>query len=305
MISATVSSGGIDKVLNSGTATGTVVSVGGDEYVQSGGVASGAQVLFDGLQHVFSSGVAISTTVSEGGEEVIYFGGVASGLTVLGDSDLVDSGEVVNSGDGTLDATLSGTGYIVQSGGGDLVIGGNGADFFGTVLVSGGTIELATSGAIGAAGFSFVEPATGSAVLQIDAADAPAANGTFANILVDFSGAHEDVDLRSIAYVAGASAAIVGGNLVLTEGATTYTFDLAGTTAGAYPVLSDGHGGTLIDPTAAAPHKAVDPKVLAFAHSLAAFAPADAANSALVSSTSPTGQTPFLHATASAGAARL
>jgi len=59
-------------------------------------------------------------------------------------------------------------------------------------------------------------------------------------------------------------------------------------------VLSDGHGGTLIDP-----------KAIAFAQTAAAFAPVDAAKTALVSSTSPAGQTPFLHATASAGAGRL
>jgi hypothetical protein len=63
-------------------------------------------------------------------------------------------------------------------------------------------------------------------------------------------------------------------------------------------VLSDGHGGTLIDP------KAVHPKVVAFAQAAAAFAPSDAAKTALVSSTSPTGQTPFLHATGSVGAGR-
>jgi hypothetical protein len=54
------------------------------------------------------------------------------------------------------------------------------------------------------------------------------------------------------------------------DGAATYIFDVAGTTAGAYPVVSDGHGGTLIDPTPAAP-KALDPRVLAFAHAAAAF----------------------------------
>jgi hypothetical protein len=43
---------------------------------------------------------------------------------------------------------------------------------------------------------------------------------------------------------------------------------------------------------------------LAFAHA-AAFAPSDAANTALVSSTSPSGQTPFAHTAASAGAGRL
>ena len=91
---------------------------------------------------------------------------------------------------------------------------------------------------------------------------------------------------------------------MLIDGGKTYTFDIAGTTAGAYPVLSDGHGGTLIDPIPAAAHKALDSKVLAFTHALAGFAPSDAANTALVSSTSPTGETPFLHATASAGAGR-
>jgi len=123
-------------------------------------------------------------------------------------------------------------------------------------------------------------------------------------VISNFNSSSEDIDLASIAYVAGASAAIVGSTLVLTDGGKTYTFEIAGTTAGAYPVLSDGHGGTLIDPTAAAP-KAIDPKVLAFAHAAAAFAPSDAANTALVSSTSPTRPTPFLHAAASAGAGRL
>jgi len=79
--------------------------------------------------------------------------------------------------------------------------------------------------------------------------------------------------------------------LVLTDGGETYTFTLAGGIAGAYPVLSDGHGGTLIDP-----------KALAFAQNAAAFAPTDAAKTALVSATSPTAQTPFTRAVASASA---
>jgi hypothetical protein len=150
----------------------------------------------------------------------------------------------------------------------------------------------------------FTEPTTGSAVLQIDAGDAPAAGGTFANVISNFSGANDDIDLRSIAFVAGASASVVGSTLTLSDGGKTYKFTLAGTIAGAYPVLSDGYGGTLIDPTAGAP-KAIEPKVVAFAHAAAAFAPPDAAKTALVSSTSPAGHTPFLHATASAGAGRL
>jgi hypothetical protein len=170
------------------------------------------------------------------------------------------------------------------------VLKGADAGFSGRAVIEGGTIELATSGALGTANVQFVEPAVGSAVLQINAADAPAAGGTFANKIEDFSGAHEDIDLRSIAYVAGASATVTGSRLLLTDGGKTYTFIVGGTIAGAYSVLSDGHGGTLIDP-----------KAVAFTHAAAAFAPADAGKTALVSSTEPT-VTPFAHATASASA---
>ena len=114
----------------------------------------------------------------------------------------------------------------------------------------------------------------------------------------NFNAAGEDIDLRSIAFVAGASASVVGSTLVLHDGGKTYTFDIAGTTAGAYPVLADGHGGTLIDPIPAAAPKALDPTALAFAHAAAAFTPSGAANTALASSTSPAGQTPFAHAAA-------
>jgi len=204
---------------------------------------------------------------------------------------VIDDGEVRISGAATLAGTLSGSGAVIETGGGTLVISGSDAAFDGKAAISGGTIELATSGAIGSGYVEFVEPSTGSAVLQIDAADAPAAGGTFADKIVNFSGANEDIDLASIAFVSGASATVSGGVLVLSDGGATYKFTLAGGIAGAYPVLSDGHGGTLIDP-----------KALAFAQTAAAFAPPDAANAALVSSTAPTAQTPFAHAAVSATA---
>jgi hypothetical protein len=82
--------------------------------------------------------------------------------------------------------------------------------------------------------------------------------------------------------------------LALTDGGKTYAFDVAGTTAAGYQAVSDGHGGTLIET-----------KATLFAQAAAAFAPATAAKTALVSSGSPTAQTPFAHATASASAARV
>jgi hypothetical protein len=45
----------------------------------------------------------------------------------------------------------------------------------------------------------------------------------------------------------------------------------------------------------------IDPKALAFAQTAAAFAPADAAKTAVISSTAPTDRTPFLHAAAGHG----
>jgi autotransporter passenger strand-loop-strand repeat protein len=252
-------------------------------------------LLSGGLAYVYSGGLDNDAVVSSGGTETISSGGTAVGLSVLAGGVLVDDGEARIAGAGTLAGNLSGSGAVIETGGGTL--GLSGADdlkFAGKAVISGGTIELATKDALGSGYVQFVEPATGSAVLQIDAADAPKAGGTFANVISNFSGANEDIDLTSIAFVSGASATVVGSTLVLTDGGKTYTFDVAGGIADAYPVLSDGHGGTLIDP-----------KAIAFTQTAAAFAPSDAAKTAPVSSTSPMAHTPFLHATASATAARF
>jgi autotransporter passenger strand-loop-strand repeat protein len=286
-----VLNGGVEDVMASGTTTGTVVSSGGKQIVSSGGLASGARVLSGGQEYVYSGGRATGATISSGGAETISSGGVASGLALLSGGVLIDEGEVRIVGAGKLAGTVSGSGSIVEAGGGDVLLSGSGAAFGGRAVISGGTLELATAGALGTGSVDFVEPATGSAVLQIDAGDAPTAGGTFANVISNFSGANEDIDLRSIAFVAGASATVSGGVLTLSDDGKTYKFDLAGSIAGAYPVLSDGHGGTLIDP-----------KAIAFTHAAAAFAPSHAAIAALVSSTSPTSRTPFAYATASAGA---
>jgi len=275
---------------------------GGTEYVEASGTVSGAVVDGGGVAYVSSGGVAVGATVSIGGKLFISSSGTANGLAVAAGGQLTDNGQVVISGAGTLAGTLLGSGTIAEAGDGDLVLSGVGAKFAGGAVISGGTIELAVAKALGSGYVEFVAPSTGSAVLQIDAADAPGPGGTFANTISNFNSSGEDIDLASIAFVAGASASVVGSQLVLTDGGETYKFNIAGTTAGAYPVLSDGHGGTLIDPIAAASHKAIDPKVLAFTHATAAFAAPDAAAAALVSSISPAGQTPFAHAAASATA---
>jgi autotransporter passenger strand-loop-strand repeat protein len=271
-----VLSGGIAYALAKGTITGALVSSGGREIIESGGLANEVKVLGGAAAYVYSGATDARAVVSSGGAEAISAGGMATALTVLAGGVLTDNGEVRIAGAGTLDGRLLGSGSIVETTAGVLVL-------------ESGTIELSTASALGTGAVQFVEPATGSAVLQIDAADAPAAGGMFANTIINFNGPHEDIDLRSIAYVSGATAKVVGSSLVLTDGGATYTFNIAGNAAAAYPVLSDGHGGTLIDP-----------KAVAFAQTAAAFAPTDAAKAALVSSASPAGLAPFAHAAASA-----
>jgi autotransporter passenger strand-loop-strand repeat protein len=309
----TVSSGGALTVLSGGAASGAVLSSGGEEVVSSGGdgfattissggkaaiyaagTAVGTTLLSGGLEYILSGAGAEETVVSSGGDEVVSSGGGALGLTVRAGGTVIDDGKMRYSGVGSLDGSLEGSGSIAQTAAGDLVLSGAGAAFSGRAVIEAGTIELATAGALGTGTVQFVEPSTGSAVLQIDAADAPVAGGTFANTLYEFNGANEDIDLRSIAFVSGAKAKIVGSTLVLTDGGKTYTFNVGGTTAGAYPVLSDGHGGTLIDPKAATLTQAI-----------AAFAPPSAATAGPISRTTSSAETPFLHATASVLAGRL
>jgi len=292
---ATVLSGGQEYVVSGGVGSGAIVS-GGEEIVRSGGLAEATTLLSRAVEYVSSGGADAGAVVSAGGKQVISSGGVATGLTLLSGGELVDDGEVRIAGDATLAGILSGSGAVIETGGGTLLLSSYGdRDFAGKAAISGGTIELATVGALGSGYAQFVEPSTGSAVLQVDAADAPKAGGTFVNTIDDFSGANEAIDMRSIAFVAGAFATLTGSTLVLHDGGKTYTFDVAGSTATTYSVIGDGDGGTLIDPPAS------DPAVARFAQTAAAFAPREAAKTALVSSTASVAQTPFAHATASAG----
>jgi hypothetical protein len=161
-------------------------------------------------------------------------------------------------------------------------------------VLSGGTIELAEFRALGRGGVVF-DGGTASETLQIDAADAPAAGGTFANTISNFSGPNDYIDLRGLAYVAGASATVSGATLTLSDGGKTYKFKLAGSIGSAgtlYPVTSDGNGGTLIDP-----------RVAGFVQTMAGFAPANAASLTLVSSGGTSVRAALFNATGSGAAA--
>jgi hypothetical protein len=64
---------------------------------------------------------------------------------------------------------------------------------------------------------------------------------------------NDAIDLTSIAYVTGASATRSASVLTLSDGGATYKFNLGGTLASSYEVLSDGASGTLIVDTPSRP----------------------------------------------------
>jgi len=263
--------------------------------VRSGGLAEATSVLAGGVDYVSSGGDDADAVVSAGGKQVVSAGGVANGLTLLSGGEVVDDGEVRIAGDATLAGILSGSGAVIETGGGTLLLSSYGdRDFAGKAAISGGTIELATLGALGSASVQFVAPATGSAVLRIDAADAPKAGGTFVNTIDDFASAGEDVDLTGLAFVAGATAVVSGSTLVLSDGGKTYDFHLAGTTAASYTVASDGAGGTLIEASGGE-------AVARFAQAAAGFA-APSAGFASIARTTSAAEMPLLHVVGSGGA---
>ena len=297
--STTVTSLGVAAVHSGGVTSGDIISSGGKEYISSAGSAVGAAVLSGGVEYVLASGAARSTTVSGGGSELVSSGGEALGVNLLAGGKLVDNGAVRFGGAGTLAGTLSGSGAVAQTAAGTLLLSGDGAKFGGEAVISGGTIELGASGALGSGYVQFVAPSTGSGVLQIDHADAPKAAGSFANTLSNFASAGEDVDLAGLAFHAGASATLAGSTLTLSDGGNAYSFKLAGNTAASYAVVSDGHGGTLIEAGLAGA------AVVAFAQAAAAFAPTNATNVALASAGTSSSLITLGHATGSAGAAHV
>jgi autotransporter passenger strand-loop-strand repeat protein/autotransporter-associated beta strand protein len=288
-----VESGGLVIVRSGGTASGTTVDGLGKQIVSSGGVALATTVLSGGVEEALVSGKTSGTVVSSGGREIVSSGGLAEQIDVMSSGVLTDLGIVRISGAGTLAGSISGGGEILKLGAGDLLLGGSEAGFSGSAVISGGTLELDASKSLGTGFAQFVTPATGSAVLQADAKAEPKQGQVWATTLSNFSGANEELDLRSIVFKSGATAFVDGSTLSLTIATRDYAFNIAGAAANSYVVTSDGQGGTLIETSTV---------VDQFVQAAAAFAPREAAKTDLVSSGVGTGQSPFLHATASAGA---
>jgi fibronectin-binding autotransporter adhesin len=160
-VSTTIRNSGAQDVF--GVASGSVVSSGGIEYVDSGGIVSGTTVSSGGGQYVFSTGTAIGTMVKGGAQlnvrgttsnvvlsggspggfaiDTVYFGGRAVSTTLETSSILgifgVASGSIVSSG-GELSLFPGGHGNLTTiSAGGTEYIDANGTEI--GALISGGT----------------------------------------------------------------------------------------------------------------------------------------------------------------------
>jgi autotransporter passenger strand-loop-strand repeat protein len=287
--STVISNGGALDLDASGESLNALISAGGKEVILSGGFASVTSLANGAVLQILSGGAA-SVTIANGGLVDVFAGGTEIGVALASGARLVDDGLVTILGARTLYGAISGAGKIATVGSAaDLVLSGAGNGFSGEAVISGGTMELAGAKAIGSADVVFAA-ASSPDTLQIDAAAAPAAGGTFANVISNFSGANDFIDLRSIAFVSGATASVSGSTLVLSDGGKTYKFTVAGSIGSVFPVTSDGHGGTLIDP-----------HVAGFAQATAGFSPPSAAIAGPVSAGGTSGFAGVLHATASAG----
>jgi autotransporter passenger strand-loop-strand repeat protein len=252
-----------------GATFATQIVGGGIEYVQSGALATFANMVSGGHEVVSAGGVTSAATVSAGGVLTVNGVGRARQTVVGAGGVLVDNGVAAWSGAGTAKfaGVLSGKGQIVEAGPGTLVLSGVETAYTGQAVVSGGVIELATASGLGTGTFDFAAT-TAKKTLKLDAAAAPAAGGHFAATLIDFdSSSAAYVDLADVAFAAGATATLAGKTLTLHDGAYTATFTLSGHAASKYAVLSDGAGGTEIR---AGIGSTVTPLLV---HAMAAFQP--------------------------------
>jgi autotransporter passenger strand-loop-strand repeat protein len=140
-VSTTVLNGGTQQVTAGGTASATVVSSGGAQYVA--GIASNTE-LAGGTQYVFGS--AVGTKIDNGGAQSIEAGGTASGTTISAGGVQYDAGIASAT-------TLAGGMQVVVSGGTD-----KGA------TISAGTLELQSGATAGSSTITFA----GGGTLRLD-----------------------------------------------------------------------------------------------------------------------------------------
>jgi hypothetical protein len=207
-------------------------------------LAAGKDRLIDEAGSTFNGAVSASGGTLELAAGTATITGLGTSFSGFGSYQVDAGGTWTLTGTNTVAGALTGAGtLIVGSGATKLAKSGN---LSGGVTVKAGTLELAAAGAGGTGPITFAGPAT----VQIDAAALPASGGTFADTLAHF-GTGDSLDLKSLAYVRGATATVASGVLTVKSGSQTTLFKLT-TPSSNYYAYGDGSGGVLVTTTALA-----------------------------------------------------
>jgi autotransporter passenger strand-loop-strand repeat protein len=219
------------------------LGAGGDIFVQQGGsltieggTLSGGAVTKGDTGSEGTNGAAYGTGIFIQGNQTITFA-PASGKT-LTISDVI--ADMTGSND---PSHQTGAGSVVDSSAGTVVLSGSNTYTGGTTMSGGGTLELAASGAAGSGTIAF---GGSGGTLQIDGA---ALLGTTFSNTIDKFAVGDVLDLRGLAFVAGATAQYNSGSHILTVSgggvSKQLTLTNPASTTFATPT-SDGSGGTQI-----------------------------------------------------------
>ncbi len=259
-IATQVMGGGRDAIL--GSATNTVVSSGGLEYIASGGKDSNASIV-GGQEVVAAGGTANGTVVSSGGTFMVF--GSASGATLSsGGGAYVQSGaiasnttvfsggaDLVQGGGLTFATKLKGGAEVVSANGLSLsaMIGSGGFEMVmagGTAIgatISGGTLEIMFGASIGGSPVTFA--VNGGGTLQLDS------SLTFSGLVAGF-GQPDLLHLEDLTFQPGSTSATwtqsgTSGTLAVTNGLNTADIALIGQYSTAnFHVFNDGQGRTMV-----------------------------------------------------------
>jgi autotransporter passenger strand-loop-strand repeat protein len=259
----TFDSGGLISLGRGAVTTGTVLSsanpdVTAEEIVGEAATASGT-IVENGLEVVSRGGTVSTTTVDSGGDQIVADYGIAVNDDVLAGATVVVSASSVafdNSGQLDFDelagttmtfaGSLSGGGYVDQSGPGTLDLAGTTGNFSGTYDLVSGTLELASAGAAGSGSIEFVKPSNTAeqGTLLIEGL------GDVTNTILGLVSG-DTVDLAGLAFVSSGGVSVDGNDVTITQGGISqmlvlpgFATTLQGFTTSELATLPDGTGGT-------------------------------------------------------------
>ncbi len=260
---AVISNGGVEWVYSGGLAVGTEVLSGGRDNVSAGGRTSATSVGNGGVEYVSAGAIAAFTQIASGGRQTLFSGGIASGTIIK-----AGGNQYVGFGASAIGAIVSGGREIVSSGG----------EASATIISSGGS-EILLNGAIATGSFTF---AGNAATLSIAATILPS------NVISGFdaTGATGDeIILTGFTYASGDTADLGADNVLtldLSGVIKTLNFNPAQDFAGhVFAVQTNSlNQAVIVDPTVGAANSGLFTEILAPKPFAASFIPSSIAFSA-------------------------